>query len=193
MSTVESIMDYYDADFKRRKMEPMYWFNKSSEMRNSAGALWFALSNTDDVNEWLKLNCNIRSGADYSAFDMLCGLSLELIYKAVIVSKKRPPPDNTHDLNRLRVLADIKATEKEAAILDIYTHAIYWQAKYPVAKKSEYHRNYVKLVDDNLYESIPGLNPKIRKPNNAMGWELFFKLWVDGAENFEKANPNLFG
>ena len=53
MSKVESIMDYYDADFKRRKMEPMYWFNKSSEMRNSAGALWFALSNTDDVNEWL--------------------------------------------------------------------------------------------------------------------------------------------
>lgn len=185
-------MDYYESDFERRKMEPMYWFNKSMDMRNSAGAMWYAISNSTKVSQWLKSNCNISSGADHSVFDMLCGLSLELIYKAVIVSQKQPPK-NIHRLNDLRVQAGIDATKEESAILDIYSHIIYWQAKYPAAIKSDHHRDYVKLVYDNLYDPVPGMSIKIIQPNHKMGWDLFISLWNEGAESFANHNPQLFG
>ena len=186
------IMDYYDADFERRKMEPMYWFNKASDMRNSAGAMWYAISHPQEVREWLKTNCELSSGgADYSVFHMLCGLSLELIYKAVIVSGQKYPK-TVHKLNVLRKDAGISASDNQFAALEIYGHIIYWQAKYPVATKVEFHREYIELVDKHLYDEVPGLSIKLKQWNNLIDWNMFNSLWLDGVEEFQNKNPHLF-
>ena len=86
-----------------RQSHPNHWFNKAADLHAAAGATWLAMQD----------NRKLQAAADlgmHSSFDMgiacrpvyhmLCGLALEVIFKA-LMSSRRMKIDETHDLNEL--------------------------------------------------------------------------------------------
>ena len=89
-----------------------YWLNKSTDLRSAAQAVF-------------------ESGQDCAVFRMLCGMSLEAIFKAVVV-ETRQSPRKTHNLNQLSRDAGLSYDVKEQKLLRILTEAIIWDGRYPV-------------------------------------------------------------
>ncbi|RMT93195.1 hypothetical protein ALP39_00948 [Pseudomonas marginalis pv. marginalis] len=170
-------MDFSQQEFERRMQEPAYWFNKSADMRASAGAIHYSISHSDAVTEWLDYPKGYSmSVASHDVFVMLCGLSMELIYKAILVSKAIKF-DKVHKLNPLRKLAEVDVSELQEGILDLYTHAIYWVGKYPVPLKNEFNTDFMSLVNEHLFENVPGMSINLKRGNGLMSWDTFDTLW----------------
>ena len=110
---------------------------------------------------------------------MLCGMSLELLYKAVIVAQKEPVPA-THDLVRLSEKAGDYVTRKQAGILELLTACIVWEGRYPVPKEHPVIYEFVCLHYDNLFyiERTDDCSA-ILKPiePNPVDWHSYSELW----------------
>lgn len=182
-------MDFPQHEFDRRRQEPAYWFNKSADMRASAGAIRYGMSHSDAVTEWLDFpNGYSMSVASHDVFVMLCGLSMELMYKSILVSKAIKF-EKVHKLNMLRKLAEVDVSELEEGILDIYTHAIYWVGKYPVPLKSDFNSEFMNLVDKHLFESVPGMSINLKRGNGLMNWDTFEALWRSAEQVYRAQRP----
>lgn len=83
------------------------WYNKSCDLRASSDALWLSMKN--ELFETISSELNLgegRSANIWPVYFMLCGLSLELIYKAILVIKNEKVPTK-HTLGSLADLAGI--------------------------------------------------------------------------------------
>lgn len=168
----------------RIESEPMYWHNKASDLHGSAGALTFCMDNQQDLSIPSKLE--LGDGYDmiagtYGVYRMLCGMSLELAYKAIIVAKGEKIP-TTHNLITLAEKADIDPTKEEVALLAILTECIVWEGRYPTpkAKDHELMEYFAWLSYENLFtKETMGKNKYFLKPKdpNPLGWEEYNKLW----------------
>jgi|SRR5665647_361500 len=177
---------------KRRDSEPMYWFNKSSDLRASAGAIWYCIERKSDstVTEELGLGNGFdMSLATWPVYLMLCGLSLELIYKSVIVAVNGKPTTG-HKLNTLAKSAGIPLTKDEEGLLGILMQSIYWHGKYPspLPKDHKSIYNLSSLSTKYLTEHVPGISIDLRrtKSPHPLGWDGFNTFWRCGAEKFWK-------
>ncbi|ORM60126.1 hypothetical protein HA45_22180 [Pantoea rodasii] len=88
--------DYFDYDAWERsrptlteqKSHPNHWFNRASDLRASAHVLWLVIE-SKQVQKDIGYGGSFSLGiACYPVYQMLCGLALELIMKAVITQKK---------------------------------------------------------------------------------------------------------
>jgi len=150
-----------------RKKAPLWWYDKSSDFRASAGALWLSMDDSQSTfyAEKLNLGAGFRmSVAVFPVFIMLCGMSLELIYKAISVAKGQKVEPN-HRLCELAKSAGIKIDKKAEDYLKDLTEYIIWEGKYPVPK-------------DKNKESF------FRQPNRIINWNSFNELWGDAADIF---------
>ena len=111
---------------------------------------------------------------------MLCGMSLELLYKAVIVAQKEPVPA-THNLLRLSEKVGDHVTRKQAGILELLTACIVWEGRYPVPKEYPAIHQFVCLHYENrlFYEERTGNRSAILKPiePNPIDWDSYSELW----------------
>lgn len=133
--------DFPMDEFERRKLTPQYWCNKSSDLRAAAGAVWYCMQeeNQNKVVEQLELGQGFSMAvAAFPVFPMLCGLSLELMYKAVCVAKKINFR-NEHNLENLCGLAGISATTEDLEYLSLFTEFVVWGGKYPVPLEKRKH------------------------------------------------------
>lgn len=74
------------------RMHPNHWFNRASDLRASAHVLWLSME-SKEIQQKMGYGGGFSLGvACYPVYQMLCGLALELILKAVIVQKGGPPP-----------------------------------------------------------------------------------------------------
>lgn len=78
----------------------MWWYNKSCHLRAAATVLRVA----PEICDYSNLAKTLGSadaisdiGFTEPVYEMLCGMSLELIYKAILVAKHENYPDS-HDL-----------------------------------------------------------------------------------------------
>lgn len=109
---------------------------------------------------------------------MLCGMSLELLYKATIVAKGEAVP-RTHNLLRLVDKAGDNVTRKEAGILELLTECIVWEGRYPVPRERPDIEKFVFLHYENLFYKERIGNSVILKPiePDPMDWENYTKMW----------------
>ncbi len=150
-----------------RKNAPLWWFNKSSDFHASAGALWLSMDNSMAAHYVEKLNLGDgfrMSVAVWPVFMMLCGMSLELIYKAISVAKGDQVKTH-HKLIDLAQAAGIKIDNQAKAYLKELTEFIIWAGKYPVPK-------------DNQKESF------FRNSAQYLSWDSFNGLWVEAVDIF---------
>src|SRR5690348_13945699 len=103
------MLDVQTEQFSRRQKSSIYWFNKSADLRGSAAAIWHSM--TKERSAEIALACNLGQGFDLSIacrpiYLMLCGMSLELMYKAICVAT-RTKFAPTHRLSDLATLAGV--------------------------------------------------------------------------------------
>jgi hypothetical protein len=177
--------------FERRKQTPQYWFNKSSDLRASTGAVWYCIKHDEDkeIAEELGLGIGFSMAvATYPIFPMLCGLSLELMYKAICVVKNKTFVHEKHNLRKLCNLAEVPATKEDLLFLDLFTESVKWDGKYPVPHDKNAFEGLNKLRDKLLFEEIP--NTHIKRYNERLNWDTFNALWIKAAMKFDHAKTN---
>lgn len=161
-------MDY----FTRRKQSPLGWYNKSSDLRASAGALWISMrnENSDIIVKELGLGTQFSMPiAVWPVYMMLCGIALELLYKSICVAK-RIKIKTIHNLVRLADIAGVNIDDKSKAVLTLLTEFVIWEGKYPVPKDDNKESFF---TSNNLYNDAGSLN-----------WGHFNKMWVDASKLF---------
>ena len=108
---------------------------------------------------------------------MLCGMSLELLLKAVIVDRGIEPKA-THDLVELSQAVSINLTQTQIGLFRILSEAIIWEGRYPVPKQERYLQNLYELHREHLWDPVPEImGIKLLRPNNKLSWESLNDLW----------------
>ena len=169
-----------------RANAPMWWYNKSSHLRAAATVLRVA----PEVCDYSDLAKKIGSADAISdigfaepVYEMLCGMSLELIYKAVLVAKREENPDS-HDLNDLAARVGINRTENIRNTLNLFTHAVIWDGKYPVPREKYEIEYYNRQALCAKIGGSGNLSKVAERIETAIGLKAFNKLWSDAAELF---------
>ena len=174
--------------FERRQQLSVYWHNKASDLRGSAGALWASMheANTSSTAEKLGLGQGFSfTVACWPVYQMLCGMALELLLKAVLVARGIEPRA-THDLVVLCEDAGISLTDTQTGLMNILSEAIVWAGRYPVPKQEPRFHKLADLQYEHLFDQLPTSGAiKIRRPNGNLGWESFNKLWGLISEAYE--------
>ncbi|WP_254509524.1 HEPN domain-containing protein [Anatilimnocola floriformis] len=121
------------ATYEGRKLHPNYWFNKSSDLHGAAAVLWTAMNNDDTT---LRAECALDPSYRFKValplpFRMLCGMSIELLLKAIIVAHSQEP-GMTHGLSSLARAAGVKFADSQLPLLEILSQTIVWDGRYPV-------------------------------------------------------------
>ncbi len=172
---------------------PNHWFNRSSDLRASAGALWFVMDDkVEAVADRLGLEKGFSMGiACRPVYHMLCGLAIELILKAVIVQNGLKVPQS-HDLNYLASQLSLILNPHEKNLLIFYKASIEWSGRYPTPAKCDDDSilKYWKLATEVLTKPmVPDTNksgtPKFRTASDATSWTNFNTLWARVASEFK--------
>ena len=177
-------MDY----FSMRKQAPLCWFNKSSDLRASAGALWKSMrkDSSEILVEELGLGTQFSMPiAVWPVYLMLCGMSLELLFKAISVAKGHHVK-TTHNLVKLADFAGVKTDNESKSILALLTESIIWEGKYPVPKDKQKESFYTanNLYNEVMYTKAQFHGCEYQKPTDALNWDCFNKIWLDASKTF---------
>jgi len=172
-----------------RASEPMYWFNRASDLHGAAGALWYCMQN--DRKQRIGLALGLGEGFDmtvatWPVYRMLCGMALELAYKAVAVSQGKSVL-KVHNLVKLAEHAEIPLNTNDIGLLDLLTECIVWQGRYPVPKEHESMDEFAFLTYENLYKKERTGNLTMLKPldPNPFDWDQFHPFWAQAVAAFE--------
>ena len=165
----------------RQRNLPIYWFNKASDIRAAAGAVWVAIQE-DKPDPQLGLPDGFSmSAACPLVYRMLCGQALELCLKAVIVAKHEKPK-HTHQLEKLSQQAGVSYDERCMGLLRVLSDAIIWMGRYPIPSGTDdqMQEKYISAsaaIDSALFDRKTLGNIAILSPNLALDWIGFGHLW----------------
>lgn len=162
---------------------PNNWFNRASDLRATAGAAWFSMRvKPEAVREALGLEPGFAMPvACRPVYHLLCGLALEVLFKAVLVLRGQQPPA-IHDLCALADQVGVDLSGDERELLRYFSTTISWGGRYPLPKNptEEKLRGYWDNAVDVLTTATPispGSFVKIARPSGADEWEVFHALY----------------
>lgn len=170
---------------------PNHWRNRASDLKASAGALWHAMGSQDST-----IASELGYAPDYSmgiacwpVYHMLCGLSLELIMKAILAQRGLSPIEfKGHKFENLHRLLGMPLKKDRLKLLAFYEASLVWAARYPTPLDANDEKllSYYKLASDVLTKPTRGGPPGVLKLKISSGvtdWAHFVKLW-DGYAAF---------
>jgi hypothetical protein len=180
LASPANAMDVFSETFDRRKNLSIYWYNKASDLRGSAGALWATMHDqnqsqvAEELGFWRGFSFSV---ACWPVYQMLCGMALELLLKALLVAQGTEPK-TVHDLVALSKDAGLHLTEKQEALFEILSEAIIWEGRYPVPKQEPRYRRFAELQWKHLWDPIQTASSlNFRRPNDNLSWQSFDGLW----------------
>lgn len=162
--------------FHQRKSISAYWHNKATDLHASAGVLWRAIE--APLEEQTAFSYAV---ACWPVYQMLCGMSLELLFKATIVATGKEPK-TTHKLVNLAEAAGVVFEPKDIALLKILSESVIWDGRYPVPKEEGHYQMLNDLHWEHLHDHVPGAGLDIRRQNDNLAWESFNRMWRIGSE-----------
>jgi hypothetical protein len=178
--------DLIQSSYDRKNKAPLWWYNKASDLHASAGALWLIIKGD---NEKSILELGFSSGfsmpvACSSVYEMLFGMSLELILKSIFVVSQLDVPF-THNLVSLAEKLDIKLSQNEIQIFQLLTDSIVWDGRYPVPKKQDSFEDYHNRVSEVLFtpQKITAKKTAL-VPNSKLNWENLNPVWNRLSDHF---------
>jgi len=187
-------MDQTSADdLKILLSNPQYWMNKAEALRASAGAVWYCrhtMSN-EELSEKLETELTVNiSGDSWQVYRMLCGMSLELSYKASLIAMGKKI-QKTHNLEWLAEQVCFQLSNRERGLLALLSECVIWEGRYPAPKDEQSLEYFVWLHYENLYRKVRTGNHIVLKPiePDPLDWESYNELWKTSvnAYNFHKA------
>jgi len=173
-------MEKFKDKFEKALETPLYWRNSSTDLRASAAAIWSAMDSNrnTEITEKLGLGEGFNLGvAGRPVYEMLCGISLELLYKAIAVAKQQKVLTH-HRLVELSEYAGIVPDSREKGLLEILTEVVQWSGRYPIPKERKYWDKAAQLRMEHLHTKVPFGNLYILRPNGELDWLSFNKLWL---------------
>ncbi len=176
-------------DLKNLLSEPQYWINKAEALRASAGAIWYCQHSVQhtDINQALGTDPPIQiSGDIWQVYRMLCGMSLELAYKASLIALGKDIK-TTHNLVWLAEQVCFSLTQKEHGLLALLSECVIWQGRYPAPKDDLSLEYFVYLHYENLFRKVTTGNLTVLKPlePDPLDWEGYNELWKSAIAAYE--------
>lgn len=165
------MLDIYEDIFETAKHSPLWWYNKSSDLHASAGALWLSIENEGDYKYAMKLGLGKTFSLEvacWPVYQMLFGMAFELIFKAIIVAMKKQPK-HSHDLGSLANETGIEFSTEELSTLKMLAEVIVWGGRYPVPKNKQDLEKYYGLA---------------RNEGISLSWEDLDRIWEKGCQKF---------
>lgn len=136
--------------------KPQYWMNKAEALRASAGAVWYCqhAKHEGEISERLGTEPNVNMSGDiWQVYRMLCGMSLELAYKASLVAM-RQEIKATHDLVWLAEQVCFTLSSKVRGLLALLSECVIWEGRYPCPKNEQSLEYFVYLHYENLFRKV---------------------------------------
>ena len=171
------------------------WLHRASDLHASAGAVWLSMAEGRGKDSAKALG--LREGFDmmlacFPVYHMLCGLSLEVVMKAALVSLRQKPPEH-HDLNLLAHLLGVKRNPAQKKILNFYQHSVVWAGRYPVPKNAtdDDLAEYYEMSNSILFKgktAVKGTIIKTYSRTGATDWERFDALYRSYSALFDRRN-----
>lgn len=177
------------------RSHPNHWRNRAADLKASAGALWHAMGSQDAAiaNE-LGYAPGYRMGvACWPVYHMLCGLSLEVIIKAVLVNRGTPPKKiETHSFEKLHQLLDMEMDDERKRLMTFYESALVWSGRYPTPRNASDAKllSYYDLASDILTKPlsmIEGTSIQLKVSSGATDWQSYSAIWQTYADLFLKS------
>lgn len=175
---------YVPNSIVQDRSHPNHWRNRAHDLHASAGAIW--LSMTGGRSKESAETLGLGGGFDmhlacFPVYHMLCGLSLEVLMKAVLVNKGETPPEH-HDLNRLAHLLGVKRNSQQKQLLNFYQASIQWAGRYPIPLKADDQMmlDYWEMANNLLFKGkaiSKGSFIKKYTPTHATAWERYNDLY----------------
>lgn len=182
-------IDGYDDDYEHPSLvedrkHRNHWLNRANDLHASAGAIWLSMSDSRGKDSAKELG--LREGFDmmhacFPVYHMLCGLSLEVMMKAALVSLRQKPPEH-HDLNLLAHLLGVNRNPAQKKILNFFQHSVVWAGRYPVPKDAtdDDLTDFYEMHNSLLFKgktAVKGTPIKTYSRTGATDWEHFDALY----------------
>jgi len=164
--------------FDRAQATPLYWYNCASDLRGSAAALRAAAD--PDFAATVANEFDLGSGfsigiAGSHVYEMLWGMSIELLLKAVAVAQGKKVLTH-HRLVDLAIYVGFPVSVDDEDLLRILTAAIRWSGRYPIPKDRTEWEDTLDTRNKALWEPVPG-SVNFKRYNRAMDWPNVNALW----------------
>lgn len=184
----------FEDRFERAYRAPLYWRNCSTDLLGSAAAVWAAIDS--NIGDNIVAKCDLGQGFDLSiagrpVYEMLCGMSLELLYKAIAVVRRKDIR-HQHNLVKLSEHVGIELDSQEQGLLKILTEAIVWSGRYPIPKRRDQWEGTISLREKHLFKKTPSSGLAILSPNEDLHWDSFHKLWRKSDQVFLEHYDNFY-
>jgi len=167
--------------------EPKYWMSKAEALRASAGAVWYCqqLLREGEFLEELD-QPKVNMSGTWQVYRMLCGMSLELAYKASLVAMGTRIK-TTHDLVSLAEEVCFKLSSEERGLLALLSECVIWEGRYPCPKDEVALEYFVYLHYENLFRKVHSGNLVTLEPvePNPLDWNGYSRLWQAAVTAFE--------
>jgi len=144
--------------------------------------VWFAMK-TD--GEQIRSMLEMEDQYDFAiatpfVFFLLCGLSLELLYKALVIELGIEPPA-LHNLRKLAQLGSLTLDDADLELMDLLSIHVVWAGKYPVPRRGEVeYDEAVRLTNKALMDRVPGMSIPIMRRNERLKWPDYPRIWRIG-------------
>lgn len=181
--------------FERRETIQNYWLNEAERLRDAAGTVWAAVED-ESVATAVKASLGYPVGTGFlkPVAWMLAGLSLELLFKAVIISAGGKPPTGkgAHTLQNLRKAAAVALDEStDEGLLEILTHYVRWAGRYPTPKGRGERDQLMALKEKHLTKRTSARGMVIVSSNGALSWEAFIRIWSAARDKYVEHVPRI--
>jgi hypothetical protein len=159
------------------------WHITARHLMGAAGTLWACKNEQRSTELVTELGLDTEFSMVHALrrpYLMLCGISLEVLFKAIVVAKGEKPNTKTHDLRTLASNAGVAFTAKQQGQLDLLSQYIAWAGRYPVPRpeRAEHYQNLYKLERQHLFNTQKGDSIGVQiLPGTQLDWEHFHKLW----------------
>jgi hypothetical protein len=169
--------------FDRSKATPQYWYNCSSDLRGSAAALLAA--SEPELSAVVANKFGLGAGfsigiAGSAVYEMLCGMSIELMLKAIAVAQRKDVMPH-HRLIELAHHVGVSLAPNEEALLSVLTASIRWAGRYPVPKRRKEWEDTKTIRSKALWEPVDALCD-FKTYNGALDWKNVNALWTKLSE-----------
>ncbi len=175
--------------FGSRGINPRSWFRHSAELRVSAGALWLA-GTCKKFPELTRLlgeprDLLFEAISPYKHYELLAGLSLELLIKACVVVLPKAVPKH-HRLANLADDAQLPVNDGDRKRLDRWTCITRWAGRYPTSVKIPEYEEFFQLepVEPRRFEPLRGMRSNQLRVTD-LDWPHFNRLWRSWHQVYE--------
>lgn len=180
--------------FDRADETPIDWYNHANNLRAAAAAVYYSFSDRpvgDAIVEKFELGYGFSMAAAVPVvYEMLCGLSFELLLKAIASSMHQNIPTH-HRLRDLAMSVSADLSSSDLGALDVLTHSVRWSGRYPRPSNRKDWDAARAMRERYLYKDVPLGGTAIKEYNGVLEWDRLSEIWASLVSQYWLLQPSM--